>query len=165
VTGEHCPREAETIREAWAHGDAGPLEQAHLAECPSCREIAELATAFHEEREAACSAAHLPSAGLVWWRAERRAREEAARKAASPISFVHGIALGCAAAALVAIVGLAVSGGQAWLADWWTALAWPSLSASTALRALSGLPAGLLLVMAPTLVLAPVALYLALSEK
>jgi predicted anti-sigma-YlaC factor YlaD len=164
VTGEHCPREAETIRAAWAEGDARALPQAHLAECPGCREIAELAQAFRDDREAACSAAHPPSAGLVWWRAERRAREEAARKAARPISVVHGIALGCATAALVAILGLALSGGQAGLSGWWPAVAWPSFSASAALRALSGLPLGLLLMMAPTLVLAPLALYLALSE-
>ena len=107
-----CPREAETIRAAWsdapsAAGDTrranrqlgDPDLLAHIAECQTCSEIAVLAAALRQERSEAYAQARPPAAGAVWWRAERRAREEAARKAATPISLVHAVALGCVAAA------------------------------------------------------------------
>jgi hypothetical protein len=169
VASNHCPREAETIRAAWG-GRAETFDAdlaAHLAECEGCAEVAALARALHNDRDDACASAHPPSAGVVWWRAQRRVREEAARRAARPISFVHGIALGCAAAAAVAIVSLGAGGLQRYLAafgglSWWTSTGAPAV---TPADAFASLPYGAMLVLAATLLLAPVAIYLALSEK
>jgi hypothetical protein len=190
VASSRCPHEDEAIRAAWSDGQAGPPSPrsrrhaealraeagaspdawvdttlaAHLGECESCAEIAALARAFRDEREAACAASHPPAAGAVWWRAQRRAREDAARRAVRPISFVHGIALGCAAAAVFAIVGLGLGDVRANLVQWWNAFHWPSAPAGVVVGALSTLPLGVLLLMAAALLLAPVALYLALTE-
>lgn len=138
---------------------------AHIAGCEHCAAIVALAGALREDRQAACGAAHPPSAGLVWWRAHRRAREEAARRAARPISFVHGIALGCAAAAAVAIVGLVLGDVRTYLSEWVATFSWPALPTATAVHVISSLPLGAALVLAASLLLAPVAIYLALSEE
>lgn len=128
-------------------------------------EIRELVAAFREARDEACTHARPPVAGLVWWRAERRAREEAARKAATPISFVHAISLGCAAAAAVAILSLGAVSVRQGVAALWRAFPWPVAPAGTLVGTLSALPLGVLVLMVATLLLAPVALYLAVSEK
>ncbi len=173
MANEHCPREAETTRMAWsddghrANLDAQEADLAdHLADCESCAAIASLARALREDRDAACAAAHPPSSGAVWWRAQRRARQEAARRAVGPISFVHGIALGCAGAAVVAILGLVgLAGVRAYLLTWRDAFSWPALPAASAFDAVSGVPIGIVFVLAVTLLLAPVALYLAFSSR
>jgi predicted anti-sigma-YlaC factor YlaD len=158
-----CGREAETTAAAWT-GAFAPDLAAHLGQCEDCREIAALAQALRDDRSAACTAARPPSAGAVWWRAQRRAREEAARRAARPIAFVHGIALGCGVAAVVAILGLGFGGLRAFLPSW-PAFAWPALPSGSAVALLGTLPTGVLVVLAATLLLAPVAVYLAVAEK
>jgi hypothetical protein len=176
---DRCPREDETIRAAWdaarslesAHTCGArlpardPEVSAHIAECPSCAEIVALAAALRQERKDACAEAHPPAAGIVWWRAERRAREEAARRAATPISFVHAIALGCAGAALVAILGFGAGSVRHGVAQWWDGLRWPAAPGGILVGVLSALPIGVVVLMLATLLLAPVAVYLALSEK
>jgi hypothetical protein len=137
---------------------------AHLVTCGACAEVARLAATMRDVRDAACAQAHPPSAGIVWWRAQRKAREDAARKAARPISFVHAIALGCAAAAVVALLGLGLAGVRSSLASFLGPLSWPALPATGALEVAATLPLGLLLAAAGVLLLAPVAIYLAFSE-
>ena len=48
-----------------------------------------------------------PSSAIVWWRAQMRARQEAARVAEQPLTFVHALAIACAAGLLVGLIGLA----------------------------------------------------------
>ncbi len=163
-----CSREAEVIRAAWGEGGRAPLHDelaAHLADCPACAQTAALARLFHDERELLVAAAHPPSAGAVWWRSQRRAREEAARKAARPIALVHGVALGCAAAAAAAVAAYGVNGVREvvgrfdGLASRWQA-AVPSVPGGPVT-----LPHVAVLMLAVALILAPVAIYLALSEE
>ena len=71
-------------------------------------------------------AARPPAGAVVWWRAERRSREEAARQAATPISFVHAIALGCAGAAVVGVLGIGTASVRAGFARWWSGFSWPA---------------------------------------
>lgn len=166
VTGS-CSRESDTIRAAWGErpgAEVDPELAAHIRECPACAEVAWLAETFRAERDAARAEARPPSAGIVWWRAQRRAREEAARRAARPIALIHAIALGCTAAAALAVLSAGVSPVTGWL----TTLG-PLFSEGAG--TLGGFPRvatlslGALLLLAPALVLAPIALYLAFSEK
>jgi len=168
VARNSCEREAETIRAAW--GVAGPAAldartAAHVAECPHCAEIAELARVFRDERDAAVDEARTPSAGLVWWRAQLRTRNEAAVKAGRPIAAVHAIALGTTAAAVAAVAGIAVSGFEGLLSALGSSLSWPwvVLQGAVAGNSVALLPAGVLLILAASALLAPVALYLAVS--
>jgi hypothetical protein len=94
-----CRRECEVVEAVgcgrWPEHCAGDLRD-HVESCAVCSQVLEVALALHDDREAAYQHADVPSAGLVWWRAELRARQEALRAASRPITFVQ--ALGVAAA-------------------------------------------------------------------
>ena len=75
-----------------------------VADCPSCAEIAAIAQAFTDDRNALLRDAHVPSSAIVWWRAQMRSRREAAATAAQPITWIQGLAFACAAGILVAAV-------------------------------------------------------------
>ncbi len=96
---------------------------------------------IREEYEAATRQARVPPPELVWIRAQLRAREEAARKAARPIVFAQAIGVAAFAGLLVSL------GGRFSLAQ------------------LPEIPIRLVeLVLGGWLVLAPVAVYLAFSR-
>jgi hypothetical protein len=124
--------------------------QCDKADCPQCGPLVQLAQQIREEFAHAARAARVPTAEIVWWRAQMRAREEAARKAARPILFTQALAI-------AALIGLLVSvAGR---------LTLPAFSFM-----LPSLPAGLPLlyiVMAATfcLVVAPLAVYVALARE
>lgn len=106
-----CPREQDVV-DAVAFGRWNGDDQlrAHVGTCAICADLVEVARALHDDRESACRDARVPSSGLVWWRATVRARAEAARTAAQPITAWQGIAGACA-------VGLAGGlAGTAWRA-------------------------------------------------
>jgi hypothetical protein len=61
-----------------------------------------------------------PSSAIVWWRAQLRARQEAAQTAGRPITVVHGLAIACAAGLALSLIGTAIAGvrgSSAWLVD------------------------------------------------
>ena len=62
--------------------------------------------------EAACARreAAPPSSAIVWWRAQMRARHEAARAANRPIVVVHGLAIACFAGLAVSLAGSVLAG-------------------------------------------------------
>jgi len=113
VTFVECPREQEVIDALttmqWPERCDTEL-QAHVAACEGCRDlvgtVAPLGDAWQDTR----AEAHVPASGMVWWRAQLRARREATRAAARPITVVQAIA---GLAGLVFIVGT-----LAWLSPW-----------------------------------------------
>jgi hypothetical protein len=48
-----------------------------------------------------------PSSAIVWWRAQMRARQEAARAAERPLAIVHALSIACVAGLLLGLFGLA----------------------------------------------------------
>ncbi len=97
---------------------------AHMAECDDCRELHVVASVLRADRDDAVAHARIPSAGQVWWRAELRARHDAAAAATRPITVVSGLAAACLVGLLASLAGvLAV-----WLQQ--AVGAWPALSAS-----------------------------------
>ena len=67
-----------------------------------------------------------PSSAIVWWRAQMRARQEAARVAARPITIVHALAIACGVGLAVSLVGRAlpgVRGSSGWLVHAYHSLA------------------------------------------
>ena len=126
-----------------------------------------LADLLRAEMEEATRHVRVPAAGQIWWRAAVRARLEAAQGASKPITWMQGIAGAGAAGFAVALLGFA----------------WPTLRAAAerlvtfavgldaaapevplllvdAVR--RGLP--ILVLVAVCVVLAPLALYFALSD-
>ena len=163
-----CAREMDVI-EAVAFGrwpEQCPALVAHAASCGICADLVAVARALHEDREWLCRDAQPPAAGMVWWRATIRARAEAARTAAQPISVLQGIAGAC-------IVGAA--GGLVTVA--WRSMHWvdrmgelavqlesrrAGIATASTFAASHGLP--ILLAVAAGLVLAPLALYITLAD-
>ena len=62
-----------------------------------------------------------PSSAIVWWRAQMRARQEAARAVERPLTIAHGAAIACGIGLLLSIAG-AVTGGVSPAVAWLTAL-------------------------------------------
>ena len=137
-----CPREVEIIRAIetrhWPDRCDDEL-RAHAASCDACTDLAAVAAALIEDRDAAMSAAHVPPSGAVWWRSQMRARHDAARAARRIISVVQAAAV---VAALIAV--LLIAGPSLRVVDW-------------------TLP--LIVALAAPLVLAPVAVYFAVTER
>lgn len=121
-----------------------------------------MAALVRAEHRAACEDAHPPAAGMVWWRAERRMRQEAARAAARPTTVMHALAVACAAGAAAALFQSLAP----WLRQWTSAAAGltqvfqrnvAELTSSTTMM--------LAFVAVAWLVVAPLVLYVALSDK
>jgi len=136
--------------------------RAHVSACAICRDLADVATAFAEDRDAAWRAAHVPSAGVVWWRAQLRAREDAARAAGRPVAFVQGVAASVAAWLAVALFR-AIPAGFA--AEWrtWLANVLPGLTftMTDVSRLTAAVPLVMFVIVGGWLLLAPIAIYLA----
>ena len=50
-----------------------------------------------------------PSSAIVWWRAQMRARQEAAKAVERPLTIVHAVAIACGLGLLASIAGLAIA--------------------------------------------------------
>jgi hypothetical protein len=163
-----CPREAEVFEAVafgrWPAHTSNEL-QAHVAGCPVCRDVADVAPALYGDRQTLMRTSHPPTAGVVWWRATIRSRAEATRTAMQPITLWQGVA----AASIVGVV--AALSGSLWQ--------WSRTSdrigglvellvnhrAPTSLASFGFEDAILVLLgVVACLVLAPVALYLTLSD-
>jgi hypothetical protein len=151
-----CPREIELLEiitcGRWP--DQCPAElRTHIAGCAVCNDVLEVAHALHEDRNAAHPAAHIPSADLVWWRAELRTRQEAIRTASRPIKLVEAFG---GAAVLGVVVALVKS-------------VWPWIKRSLVIPDFSVLSAsqlGLIIAFAlVVLIAAPLAMYVVLSDE
>ena len=149
---KECIREHEVVEAVtsgrWPEA-CDPELRAHALSCPVCKDVTFVATALYEEREAAVAGAGVPSAGLVWWRAELRARRDAVRAAERPMTLVQSLAAASAAGVVVALIGGMLPFVRYLLA------------------AFSNLPElGLLMGgLATLLVVAPIALYFVFSDK
>jgi hypothetical protein len=164
-----CPREHAVIEAVgaglWPDRADADL-RAHVSSCGVCREVADVAVLLQSDRDLAWRDAQVPASGLVWWRAEMRARAEAARVASRPMTVVQGIALTCALAAVVAGVGVWSGWAGQWL-DWlrslvhvadWRVAAIADLSTLAQHGVFAAVVAGILM-------LAPVAAYFATSDR
>jgi hypothetical protein len=155
-----CPRESDVLdalaSQRWPDRVDRELAD-HVASCDICKDILVVAAAMREDRDAAWQEASLPSSGQVWWRAEMRARQEAIREASRPITVAYGVA------ALAALVVIVAASWFAWPAVHELASSVASIKASESVS--SPLTVPLLVALGAILVVAPVALYLVLSDE
>ena len=68
-----------------------------------------VAEAMAAEASVARTEAAPPSAAIVWWRAQMRARREAAQLADKPIAIVHALAIACGGGLTLALVGIVIA--------------------------------------------------------
>jgi hypothetical protein len=155
-----CPRESDVLdalaSQRWPDRVDRELAD-HVASCDVCKDVLVVAAAMREDRDAAWQEASLPSSGQVWWRAEMRARQEAIREASRPITVAYGVA------ALAALVVIVAASWFAWPAVHELASSVASIKASESVS--SPLTVPLLVALGAILVVAPVALYLVLSDE
>lgn len=164
-----CSREAE-LWDAIATGrwpdTVDASLRAHVADCTECRDLVLVADSVRRDARDLDRAATPPTSAIVWWRAQMRARQEAARAADRPISVVHALAIASAAGLLLGLVGsLAawVRGSAGWFSGWSASVA----SATSQLAAVDFsnrwvLVPALLIVL--SLVIMTVAIYAIVSE-
>src|SRR3954462_14253105 len=93
-----------------------------------------VAEAIAAEASCAHAEAQPPSSAIVWWRAQMRARQEAAQFAEKPITIVHALSIAAGAGLMLSLVGYAVAGVKGSSA-WATALWQSTAAAMTALPA------------------------------
>jgi hypothetical protein len=94
--------------------------RAHEPEPTDAQIEAIVAEAIAAEAALARTEAAPPSSAIVWWRAQLRARREAAHAAARPIAIVHALAIACGAGLMLGVFGYALSTVEspvAWLAS------------------------------------------------
>ena len=78
-----------------------------------------VAAAMAAESADARQEAAPPSAAIVWWRAQMRARQEAALLAEKPIAVVHAVSIAAGVGVMLAVLGYAIGaikGSWDWLA-------------------------------------------------
>ena len=143
-----CEREFEVL-ECAAAGVLGDDLRAHIAACDCCRDLYDAAHAVAGDRAALLRDAHPPSAGLVLWRANMRAQREAARAAVRAGSVIQVVLLVTAIVVALAILGISID----------------VQSVTRSILASAHTFAIPLLALAAWLILAPVAVYFAVTEK
>ncbi len=133
--------------------------QAHVAGCKICSDVAAVAGVIENAREDMRAEVVVPDSGRVWWLARVRARREAEKAAARPITATQLIAGACA----VGLLGACFGATSAWF--------------QSALRGVGITLAGfdwtgelmahgaLILGMAAVLLLVPVAAWLAMRRE
>jgi hypothetical protein len=84
--------------------------RAHVAGCAICSDVAAVAGVIENAREDMRAEVAVPDSGRVWWLARVRARQEAAKAAARPITATQLIAGACA----VGLLGACFGATSAW---------------------------------------------------
>ena len=150
-----CPLEQETLAMVqsgrWPHG-CDETSRAHINDCTLCGDIVRVAVLVSNDYQATLRTARVPNSGLIWWRMQRRSRQEAVRTASRVITIVQAIAV---AAGVAVAIGILTAAGRAFSVN-------PS-EISQAILTQWGIP--LLITLAAWLALAPVAVYLAVGKE
>ncbi len=164
-----CAREAEVVSAvlmgAWPDRCDDALV-AHASHCEICGEVAAVAVVIREASEHDRREAPVPVAGQVWWRAAVRARLEASHAATQPMTWLHGITGALVIGVVLAVAGIALPSIASGVDTVKTVSA--TLLTSEAAAAMAGpLQTTLLIALAAgaILVIAPLAIYLALSDE
>ncbi len=160
-----CEFEAEVlaavVQSRWPERVEASL-RAHVAGCALCMDVAAVAGAMDELHEEMRARAVVPDSGSVWWRAQLRARREAAAAAGRPITAAQVVAFACAVGLLGACIGATSTWFQAALgkiAGWKVQ---ELVAFATTLLAGHGV---LVLATGAALLLVPAAVYLAMLRE
>jgi hypothetical protein len=177
MTRPQCPHEHSVINAILAGrwpDQCDETLQAHTAQCEGCRELVEVVSLLRVDRQQLHDEMRIPSAGQIWWRAAIRARLEASQQVARPLSWVLGVLVASVAGLALAVAELLWSPMQSALrsttASGWAASFGPDditrwLPPMSDLTPLATTAVLLVLGAAVCLVLAPLALYFALSDE
>lgn len=171
-----CPREEEILdalaADAVVENWTSELRE-HAASCAICRDVVAVALPLLQEHRAVVATAQPPSSGVVWWRAQMRGRQEAAKVATRPITVVQALAVIPGTVLVLALLSAVAPVFSGWLgdltifsgatrsvADWFTL---PRIELSSVIPTTS---TGVLLACASAicLLVGPLAVYFALGD-
>lgn len=168
MTTVECPREQDVVdalvSSRWPDRCDADLRR-HAERCRVCADLVEIVNPLRDDMDTAWRQARIPSSAVMWWRAQMRARQEAAVQAARPVTIAYGVGAVAAAAIAIALLVAMAPWLQARLAgvdDGVVGAVW-SGSGEGSFVARSWLVTMVLLA-GIGLVLTPVAAYLALSD-
>lgn len=103
-----CPRAQEALdlvrAGRWPDG-CDDDTRAHIDACADCGDSVQVASMIAADYHSAVRTARVPSSGLVWWRAQRRARQEAEHTAARIVTLMQGVSVAVGVTVAVAIAG------------------------------------------------------------
>ena len=139
----------------------------HVEQCETCADVAAVALLFREDREIARHDVRVPAAGQVWWRAAVRARLDGAHAAARPLTWAQGIAGASAVGVGVGAIGIAwptIDRAAGWLGSHASSVGPATLAMIELVSAAVQRSLPFAIAAAAGMVLAPLALYLALSD-
>ena len=89
MTSAECPREQDLVdvltTGRWPERCEDDLRR-HVSACQGCRDVVAILEPMQDTWTATRAGAQLPASGMVWWRAQMRARQEAARAAERPVT-------------------------------------------------------------------------------
>jgi len=160
-----CVREQDVL-DALTAGRWNDDLREHVSGCAICSDLADVAAALNAEQDAAWRDARVPSAGVMWWRAQLRAREDAARAAGRPVAFIQGVA---ASVALWLVIALFRAVPAESVGEWriWSAQLLPSdyLAIVNISHVTAALPLVVFFVVGAWLLLTPIADYLAFGDE
>ena len=131
-----CPHEADVLMMVttgrWP--DRAPEElRAHASTCDICADIALIAQVIDDDA-AMMPAPPLPSAGTVWWRAQLRARQEAAKDVGRPITVAQGVLLAVVGGVAGAVFGATTGWFQRVLSRVWGGVSDAASSATASIH-------------------------------
>lgn len=147
--------------------DGGEDLRAHIEQCEICAEVVAVAVLLREDRDVAQHDVHVPAAGQVWWRAAVRARLDGAQAAARPLTWAHGIAGASAVGLCVGVLGIVwptIDRAAAWVGSHASSVGPAALTMIELVSAAMQRSLPFAIAAAAGMVLAPLALYLALSD-
>ncbi len=151
----NCTRESEILEAVTAGRPCSEELLAHAADCADCTDLLVVSSALVADMQEAMHAADIPPSGVVWWRAQRRARAESIRSASRTIALVQTASVIAAAAGALALLG--TLHWRPWLARF-------SDADYVIAAILTQWSVPLLIAIGASLALAPLALYLAVAR-
>lgn len=146
MSRELCPYESELL-DALGRGFLGGELEAHINSCEPCRELHLVASVLLDDRAQAISEAPVPTSGRMWWRMRLRQRHDAEARARQSLLAGQAVTLTVAISLVIVFFG------------------------ADALLAVQGvietfrLSTPLLLALATSLILAPIAGWVAIRQK
>ena len=164
-----CPRQQDVVNAVlggtWPDRSDDSLVT-HAAHCVTCAEVAQVSILLQEDVDHARIDVIVPAAGQIWWRAAVRARLESTHAAARPMSWMHAITaaivLGVFLAAITAVWPMLPG-----IINTIRAVSLEVLPSAEVAKAIAGgltQIAGLAIIAAAIMVIAPLALYFVLSD-
>jgi hypothetical protein len=163
-----CPREADVVQALFGRDALDDDLASHARGCDCCRDAMTVASALRADREWIRGDLPVPSAGQIWWRAAVRARLEATQAVARPLTWAHGVAAASAAGLVAGAAGLAwptIARAGAFVVEQFSAVNPETLAVAGVAASAIQRSVPLAITVAAGLLLAPIAVYLMLTDE